>query len=529
MILDLKVVGGRVVTMDPDRPAASVIGVWGGRVVGLDEDVADLPARRVVDLGGAVVLPGFVDAHTHLAWAGRAARTPDVSSCATVEQVLDVVRGAPRSSGWVEVAGYDHRALDRPLTSRDLDPVGPRIYVQDLSGHACVVSGDVLALLPPSVLGAAQRDAAGALTGFLAEGAQTAVRALRLPYALDDIAADVEAGARQCLREGVVMAAEAGVGGGLLGSSPLEVEAYQRASLPIRVQLMVSADRLEPVAAHAADGIGRAVPLGLRTGLGDDRLSIGPLKLWTDGGMMARTAALTWPYEGMETAGQLQDDPALMRAAILDGHAAGWQLAVHAIGDRAVDFALDSIAEAQRLVPRADARHRIEHCGLVRPEQLDRIAELAVIPVVQPTFLWAYGDDYAAIMGPERAPWLYRGRGFLDRGIVVAGSSDRPVADGKPLRAIQFMVERRSRQGGSIGPDEAVAVREAIAAYTVGAAYACRREGVLGSIAPGKLADFAVLDDDPLTCEVSGIGDIEVVATVVGGDFAHDPTGLAPA
>ncbi|MFI9006612.1 amidohydrolase [Actinosynnema sp. NPDC053489] len=523
MILDLKLVGGRVVTMDPARPTASVIGVWAGRIVGLDDDVADLPARRVVDLDGAVVLPGFVDAHNHLAWAGRAARTADISSCRTVAEVLDVLRGAPRSSGWVEVAGYDHRVLDRPLTSRDLDPVGPRVYVQDLSGHACVVSGDVLDVLPAAVLRDAQRDASGAPTGFLAEGAQTAVRALRLPYSLDDIAADVEAGARQCLREGIVLAAEAGVGGGLIGSSPLEVEAYQRAALPIRVQLMISADRLEPVAAHAADGIRRAVPLGLRTGLGDERLSIGPLKLWTDGGMIARTAALTRPYEGMDTAGQLQDDPDVMRAAILDGHAAGWQLAVHAIGDRAVDFALDALAEAQRAVPRPDARHRIEHCGLVRPDQLDRIAALDVIPVVQPTFLWAYGDDYANIMGPERTPWMYRGRSFLDRRITVAGSSDRPVADGAPLRAIQFMVERRSRSGQPIGPAEATTVHEALTAYTVNAAYACRMEHELGTITPGKLADFTVLEADPLTTDVDRIADIGVAATVVSGDFAHNP------
>ncbi|MFJ6674498.1 amidohydrolase [Actinosynnema sp. NPDC091369] len=523
MILDLKVVGGRVVTLDPTRPVASVIGVWAGRIVGLDDDVADLPARRVVDLDGAVVLPGFVDAHNHLAWTGRAARTPDVSACATVAQVLDVLRGAPRSSGWVEAAGYDHRALDRPLTSRDLDLIGPRVYVQDLSGHACVVSSDVLAVLPASALRDAQRDATGTPTGFLAEAAQTAVRSLRLPYSLEDIAADVESGAHQCLREGVVLAAEAGVGGGLIGSSPLEVESYQRATLPIRIQLMVSADRLEPVKAHADDGIRRAVPLGLRTGLGDDRLSIGPLKLWTDGGMMARTAALTRPYENMDTAGQLQDDPDLMRAAILDGHAAGWQLAVHAIGDRAVDFALDALAEAQRTVPRLDTRHRIEHCGLVRPDQLDRIADLNVIPVIQPTFLYAYGDDYARIMGPERTPWMYRGKSFLDRGIPIAGSSDRPVADGKPLRAIQFMAERLSKEGNPIGQGEAISVHEALTAYTIGAAYACRQDHALGTITPGKLADFTILETNPLTADIGTIGDIPVAATVVGGDFAHNP------
>ncbi|CCH28627.1 amidohydrolase [Actinosynnema sp. NPDC047251] len=524
MILDLKVVGGRFATLDPARPAATCLGVWGGRVVGLDEDVADLPARRVVDLGGAVVLPGFVDAHNHLAWAGRASRTVDISGCATVAQVLDLLRGAPRSA-WLEVAGYDHRGLDRPLTARDLDAVGSRVYVQDLSGHACVVSSDVLADLPP--LGEVQRDAAGAPTGFLAERAQSAVRAMVLPYSIADIASDVRRGAQQCLREGVVLAAEAGVGEGLIGSSPLEIAAYQREPLPIRVQLMVSSGELRDVRAHAADGVRRALPLGLRTGLGDEWLSIGALKLWTDGGMIARTAALTVPYVGVAGSGQLQDDPEVMRAAILDGHAAGWQLAVHAIGDRAVDFALDALAGALARRPRPDARHRIEHCGLVRPDQLDRIAALGVIPVVQPTFLWAYGDDYSAIMGPERAPWLYRGRAFLDRGVVLAGSSDRPVADGSPLRAVQFMVERRSRTGLAVGPDEAVTVTEALRAYTHNAAYACRREDLLGSLTPGKLADFVVLDDDPRTCEVSRIGDIGVLATVIGGQFRHDPTGFA--
>ncbi|WP_433269479.1 amidohydrolase [Actinosynnema sp. CS-041913] len=524
MILDLKLVGGRFVTMDAERPVASCVGVWGGRIVGLD-DVADLPARRVVDLGGAVVLPGFVDAHNHLAWAGRAARTLDISGCATVAQVLDVVRGASRSR-WLEVAGYDHRVLDRPLTARDLDAAGPRVYVQDVSGHACVVSSDVLELLPPAVLDDVQRDAGGTPTGFLAEGAQSAVRALMLPYSLADIASDVRSGAMQCLREGVVLAAEAGVGAGLIGSSPLEVAAYQRDVLPIRVQLMVSSGELREVRAHEADGVRRALPLGLRTGLGDEWLSIGALKLWTDGGMIARTAAMTSPYTGVGGVGQWQDDPGEMRAAILDGHAAGWQLAVHAIGDRAVDFALDTLAEAQALRARPDARHRIEHCGLVRPDQVDRIAALGVTPVVQPTFLWAYGDDYSAIMGPERAPWLYRGRAFLDRGVVLAGSSDRPVADGNPLRGIQFMVERRSRSGLAVGPDEALTVEEAISAYTLGAAFACRREDVLGSITPGKLADFVVLEGDPRTCEVSAIGDIAVLATVVGGEFRHDPAGF---
>lgn len=530
MILDLKLVGGRVVTMDSARPFAHTVGVWQGRIVGLDDDVADLRAERVVDLGGAVVLPGFVDAHTHLAWAGRASRTLDLSGCTRVEQVLDVLRRT-EGTDWLEVAGYDHRALDRPLTAADLDQVavGRRVYVQDLSGHACVVNSAVLAELPAAVLApgtpGVQFDAEGRPTGGLAEGAQTAVRALRLPYSIDEIAGDIELGTRQCLAQGVVQAAEAGVGGGLIGSSPLEAAAYLRGPLPMRVQLMVAADLLHPVAGHVDDGVPRAIDLGLRTGFGGDRLSIGALKVFTDGGMMARTAALTEPYL-TGGSGQLQDDPEVMTASIVDGHAAGWQLAVHAIGDRAIDFALDAVEQAQRRKPRADARHRIEHCGLVRPDQLDRIAALGLIPVIQPAFLASFGDDYAAIMGEERAPWMYRGRAFLDRGITVAGSSDRPVSDGAPLRAIQFMVERTAASGLAVGPDEAVSVEEAITAYTLGAAYACRLEHLLGSVTPGKFADFAVLADDPRACEVSRIGDIEVLATVVAGEFAYNPAGF---
>lgn len=536
MILDLRLERGRVLTMDPARHVANTIGVWRGRIVGLDEEVAELPAARVIDLDGATVLPGFIDAHTHLAWAGLTEAAVDISACATVDQVLDVIGAAARAgSGWLEVAGYDHRVLERPLVAADLDRVcGDRlVYVQDRSGHACVVGSAVLARLPALVAGTpgVALDADGRPTGGLAEGAQTAARELRLPYSIDEVTGAIERSATRCLAEGVVMCAEAGIGGGLVGGSPVEAAAYQRAvdsgRLPVRVQLMAFADVLRPVDAHAEDGIARAAALGLRTGLGDDRLSLGALKLWLDGGMMARTAALTEPYRVVGGVGQLQDDPEVMTATIVDGHAAGWQLAIHAIGDRAVDLALDALAQAQRRRPRPGARHRIEHCGLVRPDQLDRLAAAGVIPVVQPSFLWGYGDDYAEIMGEHRAPWLYRGRSFLDRGLVIAGSSDRPVAVGAPLRAIQFMVERRSSSGLIIGADEAIGVDEALAAYTLGGAYACHREQVLGSVSPGKLADLVVLGDDPLQVDVSRIAEIEVLATMVDGDLVHDTAGLA--
>ncbi|MEU6995093.1 amidohydrolase [Streptomyces sp. NPDC046465] len=522
-MLCARLTNARFLTMDPAHPVAHDLGIWRGRIVGLDEAVTSLPAREVVDLQGATVLPGFIDAHVHLAWTGLKQNTVSIAGRTRLDDVLAVVAAAAADEGtpgsWVDIAGYDQRALGRHLTAAELDTVsnGRKVYVLHESGHGCVVNSAVLDLLP---------DGVPHENGFLAEGAMGAARALRLPYSQHELAEAIGRAARTCLAEGITACAEAGIGGILFGHSPVELGAYQRAReedlLPLRVQLMVSADRLRPAVAHEADGIPRALDLGLRTGFGDDRLSVGALKIYTDGGMMARTAALSSPYEGLSHAGQLQDDPDALAATIVDGHLAGWQLAVHAIGDRAVDLALDALERAQRLRLRPGARHRIEHAGLIRPDQLPRLARLGVSAVVQPSFLRFYGDDYAAIMGEERAPWLYRGRAFLDHGIPLVGSSDRPVADGSPLRAIQFMVERASGSGRVIGPHEGVTVDEALHAYTVAGAYACHWEDTLGTLTPGKLADLVVLGDDPRRVDPSRIGDIEVARTYVGGRIPAD-------
>lgn len=517
-MLCTRLTNARFLTMDPDHPVAHDLGIWRGRIAGLDEAVTSLPAREVIDLQGATVLPGFVDAHVHLAWTGFKETTASIAGRTRIDDVLAAVDAAAAREGapgsWLSIAGYDQRPLGRHLTAAELDRVshGRKVFLLHDSGHGCVVNSAVLDLLPADVPHE---------NGFLAEGAMGAARALRLPYSQRELAEAIGRAARTCLAEGVTACAEAGIGGTLFGHSPVELGAYQLARdeglLPLRVQLMVSADRLNPVAAHPADGIPRALDLGLRTGFGDDRLSVGALKIYTDGGMMARTAALTRPYEGLDHTGQLQDDPRALADTIVDGHLAGWQLAVHAIGDRAADLALDALERAQRLRPRPAARHRVEHAGLIRPDQLPRFARLGVTAVVQPNFLRYFGDDYAAIMGEERAPWLYRGRGFLDHGIPLVGSSDRPVTDGSPLRAVQFMVERASASGQVIGPDEGITVDEALHAYTVAGAHACHWEDTLGSLTPGKRADLVVLGDDPRRVDPSRIGAIEVAATYVDG------------
>jgi predicted amidohydrolase YtcJ len=526
-VLDLRLTNATFLTMDDARPVARELGVWQGRIVGLDEQVSGLPAARSVDLAGATVLPGFVDPHVHLLWAGLAEGSADLGAASTIDDALELLAAAALAAPageWVDVVGYDQRRLGRHLTAAELDRVaaGRKLFVIHDSGHACVVNSAVLARLPPGV---PDRD------GVLTEAAMAAVRTLRMPYSLQELVGALEVAGRRCLSEGVTAVAEAGLGGGLVRHSPIELAAYQVARdagrLPVRVQAMVSAEALRAVDAHPGDHVERAVDLGLRTGLGDDRLSIGALKVFTDGGMMARTAALSSPYldpgqaGNLGNLGQLYAGPEQLQQQIVEGHRAGWQLAIHAIGDRAVDVALTSLARAQREHPRPPARHRIEHAGLVRPDQLDRFAELDVTAVVQPSFLRYFGDDYASIMGPERAPWLYRGRAFLEHGVRLVSSSDRPVADGAPLRAIQFLLERTSTSGAVIGPEETIGVEAALRACTIDAARACHWEQSLGSLAPGKLADLAVLATDPRSVPASAIGELKVLATWLAGVQVH--------
>jgi predicted amidohydrolase YtcJ len=522
-VIDLLIENASIVTMDPARPVAARLGIWHGRVVGLDHDLDGVTALRTVDLAGRTVLPGFVDAHVHLAWAGHAERAVDLRGATTVPDVLarlDAAALAAPDGSWVDAVGYDQRPLGRHLTRHDLDTVahGRRLHLVHTSGHGTLVDSATLAAIAEPADGwpaGVVLDATGAPTGLFLEEATGLVAALRVPYPLDDLVESLATGAARCASQGITAVAEAGIGGGLTGRSPLEaaayVEARRRGRLPLRVRLMVAWNVLQ--------GSG-TLPLGLATGFGDDRVALGAVKAWLDGGMMARTAALTSPYLLDDaTSGALTGDLEAIADTAVAAATQGWQLALHAIGDRAVDAALDIVERARLAAPHGG--HRIEHAGLVRPDQLLRMAAADVTAVVQPTFLVEFGDDYARVLGAPRDDWLYRGRGFLDAGVRVAGSSDRPVADGAPLRAVQFMVTRRSSSGAVIGADEAITVEQALRAYTVDAARACGLDDVAGSLTPGRAADLVVLDADPRAVDPDTIGDIGVVTTVLAGEPTH--------
>jgi predicted amidohydrolase YtcJ len=402
----------------------------------------------------------------------------------------------------------------------------------------CVVSSAVLAELgmadrPGDVPGGkVMTDAAGRPTGLLQETAQELVADLVRPYPVATLAEAIDRAGAQYLSEGITSVTEAGIGGGWIGHTPVELAAYQAARdsgrLRVRVELMVVSDALHALAAHPDDGLEVGLDLGIGTGFGDDWLRIGAMKIFTDGSLIGRTAAMHDDFAGTPgDRGYLQADATELSGMIIAAHRSGWQVAAHAIGDRAIDLALDAYAEAQRRYPRADTRHRIEHFAVSRPDQVEKAAELGVIAVPQGRFASELGDGMLAAVGPERHGGLYRQRSLLESGMILPGSSDRPVVAGAPLLGVHDMVNRRTASGAPFNPVEAITAEQALRAYTSGSAYASHAEHTRGMIAPGMLADLTVLSEDPTAVSPRRIAGLSVLATLVDGEFRFDATGRA--
>jgi predicted amidohydrolase YtcJ len=540
--------GGNLLTMDAARPRATALAVLHGRIVAVgdgDELRRHLTAERVVHLQGRTVVPGFHDAHNHMPSFGLSLADVPLSS-PPVESVDDILRAVKARAAaeppgtWIIGSGYDQNKLaeGRHPRAAELDAVAPDhlVWLRHNSGHMCVVGGRVLDAIgidraPVPEGGVVERDAAGRATGLLQEQAQALVRALVYPYPQAELVEAIGRASEHYLREGLTSVQEAGVGGGLVARSPVELAAWQAARrqgrLGVRAILMVAAEALHDLPHAVADGDGFGLDLGIRTGWGDDWLRIGGMKIFSDGSLIGRTAAMCCDFEGEAgNRGFFQMDVERLRRIITRAHRSGWQVSTHAIGDRAIATVLDIYQDALAAHPRADHRHRIEHCGVCRPEDVHRLAALGVIPVPQGHFIGEIGDGMLAALGPERSPWCYRQRSFLDAGVVLPGSSDRPVVKGAPLLGIHDMVNQRTASGRPFNPVEALTPEEAIRCYTLGSAHAAFRERDLGSLEPGKLADFAVLSADPTAIAPDGIAAIEVLATVVGGTVAHDRLGL---
>lgn len=534
---DLILFGGNLITIDPAQPRAQAIAIRGETIlaVGADADVLSLAGAgtRRTDLHGMTVVPGFNDAHNHMVFFGQQLKGVDLQTnpARSIAEVVTRVRKAAVSrppGTWLSAYGYDNNLLpgrDHP-TRHDLDAAAPEHMVQcgHTSGHMCVLNSKALAACaitretPDPEGGKIARDAAGEPTGLLLELAQSLVERIRYPLTGAEIIEGLELADRRYLSEGLTSAQEA-----LAGSlSPLELKAWQDAvaqdRLHIRTSLMVRVDFLQHSSGAAGELAALGLSQGLHTGFGDHRLRIGPAKMFADGSLIGRTAYMFEPFAtDPGNTGFLVVPEEVLKDRILRLHQSGWQLAIHAIGDKAVAVVLDGYEAALRVCPRADHRHRVEHAGVLSPAVLDRMARLGIIGVPQQHFIYRTGDGYLANLGPERARWCYPQKAYLDRGMVLAGSSDRPVVPGAPLLGIHDAVNQITSGGRPYVPEEAITPEQAIAAYTLGSAYCSFEERIKGSLVAGKLADLTVLDRDPTAMNPAAIGETRVLGTFVGG------------
>jgi len=528
MEADLVLYGGHVVTALPGALPASAVAIRGSRIlaVGSETDVRRYAGRRTetIHLRGRTVTPGFDDAHCHPIALGLSlrevdARTPPNRSIADILARI-AERAVTQPPGtWIVARGYDQARLleQRHPTRDDLDQATNRhpVLLVRACGHIGVANSLALEragigpATPDPPGGTIDRAPDGTPTGVVRESALALVRAQLPAPTVEELTEAIRLAGETFLRFGVTSVQEAGI------QRAEEFLAYQELAserrLPVRTVLMILIDHLlEPCR-----------QLGIRTGFGDDWLRIGPAKLFLDGSIGGRTARLSQPYRDRDTVGLWMDDPQAMKRKIIEAHCAGFQCCAHAIGDAAIELLLDAFAEALRVQPRPDHRHRIEHCSILRPDLIERIARLGAIPIPGTTFLHDFLEVYLSGLGRERLRYAYALRTFLDRGIVAAASSDTPVCSPNPLLGMQTMVTRKNAAGQALWPEECITLEEAIRVYTFNGAYASFTEREKGTLEPGKLADLVVLETDLRTVPPEALGQVRVDYTIVDGRLAY--------
>lgn len=508
----------RVWTSDPARPRAGALRVEGGVVTHvLDTDDPSLSGRRV-RLEGATVLPGLVDAHLHLDGVGLGARTLDLTGARSPEAVAEAVDAAASVAApgaWIRGRGWDHhRFPGGALPAAGLDLADHPVWLVRVDGHAVWANAAALDLAgvdagtpaPPG--GEIVRDAAGRPTGVLVDNAIALVEG-RLPAATDaEVDRDLALALSTCARVGLTGVHTMACTRALLealrrldaaGRLTCRVTAY----VDGRDEALVGEILAEPPAPPPATG----------------RLRVAGVKLYADGALGSEGAALEAPYA--DRPGHrgllLLEEEALARGArrVSD---AGWQLAIHAIGDRANRVVLDAVAGAAAGPGR---RHRIEHAQILGAGAPARMASLGIVASVQPTHCVSDMTWCASALGQGRLASAYLWRSLLAAGVPLALGSDAPVSPPDPILGIHAAVTREDTEGrppGGFFPAERLTVAEAIAGFTTGAAYAAHDEDRLGRLAPGRLADLTVVDGDPFTLPPGDLHRLRILRTVVGGE-----------
>jgi predicted amidohydrolase YtcJ len=488
---------------------------------------ARYPEAERIDFGRATIVPGFNDAHMHLAMAAEDVLHLDLSfpHVRSLAGLLDHVReeaAALPAGSWIRGSRYDDAKMSerRVLTRADLDAVAPDhpALVLHVAAHWGVVNSQALALAgidettPEPEGGRFGRDAAGNLNGLMYEQAifdfaNPAVARGGKTYAPESSFEDRLQGLARAQRM-FHAAGITSVGDAMMGPSELALfqAARARGLLTMRVNALVTVDHY--------DAWRR---LGLASGFGDTHLRIGGVKAFVDGAIGGRTCLLSHPFEGRPDDYGMQTTPtAELHEIVRMVHGDGNRLCVHANGDRAIELLLDGFERAYDAHP-VPTRHRIEHCSLVNESIVQRMRALGTIAAPFAGYAGYHGGSLIDWYGAERMNRMFAHRWFLDAGVGVAASSDYPCGPYEPLYNMQSCITRRGDDGTVVGAKQRITPAEALDLYTIHAAAAADEAAFKGRLAPGFLADFVVLEEDPLQANPERLAGIGIEATYVGG------------
>ncbi len=523
---DLIITNARIYTVDENRPVVDAMAIRDGRVVatGPQRGVMTMrgPNTQVLDLHGRTVIPGMIDAHVHLLNLGNSLRNVDLVGTTSYDEVIArvVARAKETPAGtWILGRGWDqndwgdtrfptHEALSRAVPNHP-------VVLTRIDGHATLVNAaamraaNVTAQTQDPSGGRFERAADGTPTGVLVDAAMGVVNRQVPPLSKDQLKTAVQGAIAEMNRWGLTSVHDAGVGRNVID---VYEEVAREGRFNIRDYVMV---------ANNDSSINHYLARGPQSGLYDGRLWIKAIKISADGALGSRGAALIEPYSDDPRNTGLALVPAgRVRDVAVKALRAGFQVNVHAIGDRANRTVLNEFEEALNQVPVADHRFRIEHAQIIHPDDVPRFAQLGVIPSMQASHQTS--DMYWAVnrLGPTRVLGAYAWRSLLNTGVIIANGSDLPVERTNPLISFMASVSRQDARGWPAGgwfPEQRMTRDEALKSMTIWAAYAGFMEKEVGSLAPGKLADFVILDQDIMRVPPELILSTNVVATYLGG------------
>jgi predicted amidohydrolase YtcJ len=516
------VIHGRVWTADAHRPWADAVAVRGERIVavGSQDDVSQLigAETRTIDAGGGLVVPGLVDSHIHLVDGGlqltrvqlRGAASRDEFARRLAEFVKKLQPGE-----WIAGGEWDHTTWGGELPSRDwIDRVTPDnpVWINRLDGHMALANtaamraarvGDDVDDVPG---GEIVRDAAGRPTGIFKDNAMALIDRAMPPVSIGAQVNATTAAMEYLAARGVTAVHHMGTW--------QHVDVFRtakgRGPWKTRIYACTPLDSWQRLADEIREH-----------GRGDEWLTIGGLKGFVDGSLGSHTAAMLEPFsDAPADRGLLVNTTEDLEAWTAAADRAGLQVVVHAIGDRANRLQLDVFERVARLNGPRDRRFRIEHAQHIAPRDIPRFAQLGVIASMQPYHTIDDGRWAEGVIGPRRSESSYAFRSLLDAGAHLAFGSDWSVAPPTPIEGVFAAVTRRTLDGKHPGgwvPEQKIRVEEALRAYTIDAAYAGFSEKLIGSLAPGKLADIVVLDRDLFTMPPEELTRAQVATTIVGG------------